>query len=347
MQQYLLEINGLDSSMLAIAGGKGANLGELCKINGINVPDGFCITTEAFKYVVTENTSLKPLFDILSGLKIDERQKISEISQKIREIIEGTNIPEDIGAEVKRHLLTYGADIAWAIRSSATAEDLPGASFAGQQDSYLNIIGQDAILKHISKCWASLFTDRAVTYRIHNGFGHDKISLAVIVQQMVRSEISGVLFTAEPVSGNRKISSIDAAFGLGEALVSGLVTADNYKVREGTIIDKTLSAKRLAIRAVDNGGTIEEEITSALQPRPALTDAQILKLEQMGRKIEQQFGSPQDIEWCLADNEYYIVQSRPITTLFPVPENNDSADHVYLSVGHQQMMTDAMKPLGL
>jgi phosphoenolpyruvate synthase/pyruvate phosphate dikinase len=211
----------------------------------------------------------------------------------------------------------------------------------------LNVIGKEAILQHISKCWASLFTERAIIYRLQNGFDHRKVHLAVVVQKMVFPQAAGILFTADPVTSNRKVLSIDASFGLGEALVSGLVNADNYKVRNGKIIDTQISTKKLAIYALQDGGTKEQAIEPGQQHKQTLTDEQILQLERMGRKIEAHFGYPQDIEWCLADDTFYIVQSRPITTLYPIPEANDSENHVYVSVGHQQMMTDAMKPLGL
>ncbi len=252
-----------------------------------------------------------------------------------------------LAEEIMGYLTKFGDKDAYAVRSSATAEDLPTASFAGQQDTYLNIIGKEAILKHISKCWASLFTERAVIYRMQNGFDHRKVYMSVVVQKMVFPQAAGILFTADPVTSNRKVLSIDASFGLGEAMVSGLVNADNYKVYNGRIIDKKISTKKLAIYALKDGGTKEQEIDPEKQNQQALTDEQILQLEETGRKIEEHFGQPQDIEWCLADEKFYIVQSRPITTLFPIPEANDQENHVYVSVGHQQMMTDAMKPLGL
>ncbi|HEX3075221.1 MAG TPA: PEP/pyruvate-binding domain-containing protein, partial [Ignavibacteriales bacterium] len=307
----------------------------------------FCITTEAYKKIAEGNQELNSLLDELSDLKTDERKNIGEISAKIRAAIESIPIPEDITEEIAGYLAKFGEKEAFAVRSSATAEDLPGASFAGQQDTYLNVIGKEAILKHISKCWASIFTERAVTYRNQNSFDHGKVSLSVIVQKMVFPQAAGILFTTDPLTSNRKVLSIDAGFGLGEAMVSGLVNADNYKVRNGRIISKKISAKKLAIFALDGGGTKEQEIEPAMQNRRALTDKQILQLERIGRKIEEHFGSPQDIEWCLVDDAFYIVQSRPITTLFPVPEANDQENHIYVSVGHNQMMTDAMKPLGL
>lgn len=347
MGLYTYDFQEIDNAKLAMVGGKGANLGELTKIEGICVPDGFCISTEVFKEIMRETPFISELLDHLSSLKAKDRAKIAELSGEIRRRIEKTAVPQNISEEIIRHLEQFGETNAYAVRSSATAEDLPTASFAGQQDSYLNIVGREAILEHISKCWASLFTERAVIYRTQNGFDHRKVRLAVIVQKMIFPQAAGITFTADPVTSHRKILSIDAGFGLGEALVSGLVNPDIYKVRDGKIIDKKISAKKLAVYVFKGGGTYEEEIKPEQQNRQTLTDEQILRLERVGRKIEKHFGSPQDIEWCLADDEFYIVQSRPITTLFPIPEANDGENHVYISVGHQQMMTDAMKPLGL
>ena len=350
---------------IRLIGGKGENLGELTRIKGINVPDGFCISTEAFKKIIVETSSVNELLDQLSLLKVEDRYEIGELSGEIRRVIEGKAIPKDITEEIAGYLTKFGEKDSYAVRSSATAEDLPTASFAGQQDTYLNIIGKEAILKHISRCWASLFTERAVIYRLQNGFDHRKVQLSVIIQKMVFPHVAGILFTADPVTSNRKVLSIDAGFGLGEAIVSGLVNADNYKVRNGKVIGKKISAKKLAIYALKDGGTKEQEIEPAQQNRQALTDKHILQLERIGRKIEEHFGSPQDIEWCLArvanarhyDDTFYIVQSRPITTLYPIPaqlnicsdgrEANDQENRVYVSVGHQQMMTDPIKPLGL
>ncbi|WPB80979.1 phosphoenolpyruvate synthase [Archangium violaceum] len=347
MDSYVLGFQDLDKTKRMVAGGKGANLGELSRIEGIRVPDGFCISTEAFKRIIGEIPSLGGLLDQLSLLKAEDRDKIGKLSGEIRGAIEGVAIPEDVLEDITRLLSRLGEENAYAIRSSATAEDLPTASFAGQQDTYLNIIGKKAILAHISKCWASLFTDRAVTYRLQNGFDHRKVHLSVVVQKMVFPQAAGILFTADPVTSNRKVSSIDAGFGLGEALVSGLVNADIYKVRDGEIIAKKVSTKKLAIHALNDGGTKEMAIEPERQNRQALTDEQILRLVRMGRKIEEHFGCPQDIEWCLVGDEFYLVQSRPITTLFPIPEANVQDNHVYISVGHQQMMTDPLKPLGI
>lgn len=348
---YVLDLEDINKTKLPLVGGKGANLGELSRTKGIRVPAGFCVTTQAYKEIVLGNDAFRSLTDQLNALKVNDKAEISTVCARIRNLIEGLPIPQVIEDEITRFLMMLGENKAYAVRSSATAEDLPSASFAGQQDSYLNICGREEVLAHISRCWASLYTDRAAIYRIQNGFEYRELSLAVIVQEMVFPEVSGIMFTADPISSNRKVVSVDASYGLGEALVSGLVTADHYKVREGAIIGKTISAKKLAVSASDKGGTVKHQVEAEQQSRQALRDDEILELESLGRSIEAHFGNPQDIEWCLAKAEFYVVQSRPVTTLFPVPElpadQDKGGNHVYISVGHQQMMTDPLKPLGL
>ncbi|WP_242264439.1 phosphoenolpyruvate synthase [Bacillus cereus group sp. BfR-BA-01422] len=347
MSSVVLDFQEIEKTQLSLVGGKGLNLGELSSIQGIEVPEGFCVTTVAYEKAIEQNENLQTLLQQLTKLKLEARAQIGEMSKEIREVIMAVQIPSDVVEAVAHYLSRFGNEHAYAVRSSATAEDLPYASFAGQQDTYLNIIGKEAILQHVRKCWASLFTERAVMYRMQNGFEHNQVSICVVVQKMVFPEASGILFTADPITSSRKILSIDASFGLGEALVSGLVSADNYKVKEGKIVDKVISTKKVAIYALKEGGTETKQINSAQQKIQTLSEQQILQLAQIGRQIEAYFGYPQDIEWCLVDNTFYIVQSRPITTLYPIPEENDGENHVYISVGHQQMMTDAMKPLGL
>src|SRR5215213_3217792 len=344
---YVLGFQEIDQTQVAVVGGKGAHLGELSRIEGLRVPAGFCVTTDAFQRIMAEAPSIDDRLDRLSHLKPDDREAIRALSAEIRRTLEGVAIPDDLAAAITRPLGWLGEQAAYAVRSSATAEDLPTASFAGQQDTYLNVVGPAAILQHVSRCWASLFTERAVTYRLRNGLDHRKVHMAVVVQQMVFPQASGILFTADPVTSNRKVASVEASFGLGEALVSGLVNADVYKVRGGEVVAKALATKRLAIYASPAGGTQEQAIEPERQDEPALTDAQVLRLAQLGRRIEAHFGRPQDIEWCLVDDDFQIIQSRPITTLFPIPAAGDRENHVYVSVGHQQMMTDPMKPLGL
>ncbi|WP_316835469.1 phosphoenolpyruvate synthase [Pedobacter nutrimenti] len=344
---YVPGVTHESKATLDLLGGKAANLNALQHINGVEVPDGFYMTTEAYKETIGDNLDINNLLNELALLKVEDVLNINTISAKIRDTIEHLPISTAILKEIENCLLRIGDKTAYAVRSSATAEDLPAASFAGQHDTFLNIKGIEAIAKHINKCWASLFTDRAVIYRIKNEVDHRKVHLAVVIQKMVFPDVAGIMFTADPVSSNKKHLSIDASFGLGEALVAGLVNADNYRVCANQEIVKKISAKKLAILAVEAGGTIHQEIEPEQQYMQALTDEQILQLAGIGRKIEAYFGRPQDIEWCLVNDIFYIVQSRPITTLYPVPDANDQENHVYISVGHQQMMTDPMKPLGL
>ncbi len=347
MGTFVLGFEEIDRTKLMLVGGKGANLGELSRIEGIQVPAGFCVTTGAYKKVTGQNAELNALLDELAQLKLEDRERIATLSKNIRIAIEDAPVSSDIETEIAAHLAGLGEDVPYAVRSSATAEDLPTASFAGQQDTYLNVIGKPAILQHIRKCWASLFTERAVIYRMQNGFDHRKVHLSVVIQRMVFPQAAGILFTADPITSNRRVVSIDASFGLGEALVSGLVDADIYKVEAGQIVEKKVSTKKLAIYALKEGGTREQALEPDRQQAQTLTDEQILQLERTGRAIEAYFGRPQDIEWCNDNGRFYIVQSRPITTLYPLTQVSDDKNHVYMSIAHQQMMTDAWKPLGL
>ena len=347
IERYVLGLEEIDEMQVAVVGGKGAHLGELSRIDGIRVPAGFCVTTGAFRRIMAEAPSIDGRLDRLSRLDPEDREAIRALSAEIRRSIEGIAIPGDLAAAITRSVVRLGEQAAYAVRSSATAEDLPTASFAGQQDTYLNVVGPAAILRHVSRCWASLFTERAVTYRLRNGFDHRKVSMAVVVQQMVFPDAAGILFTANPVTSNRKVASVEASFGLGEALVSGLVNPDVFKVRDGEVVARAIAAKQRAVHAWPAGGTQEQPVDPQRQEQPALTDAQVVRLARLGRRIEAHFGRPQDIEWCLADDGFQIVQSRPVTTLFPVPGSGGRESRVYVSVGHQQMMTDAMKPLGL
>ncbi len=347
MDSDVLGFDEIDYGQVEIVGGKGANLGELSRIDGVRVPPGFCVTTDAFRRIVAEAPSIDDRLIRLSRLSPDDHEKIRALSGEIRGTLVGAAIPDDLAAAITGAVSRFGEHSAYAVRSSATAEDSPTTSFAGQQDTFLNVVGLAAILAAVSRCWGSLFTERAVTYRLRNGFDPRKVQMAVVVQQMVFPQAAGIVFTTDPVTSNRKVVSVEAAFGLGEALVSGRVNADVYQVREGEIVAKAIAVKQLAIHASPAGGTLEQPIEPERQELPALTDAQVVQLAQLGRRIEGHFGLPQDIEWCLDDDGFQIVQSRPITTLFPIPVAGDEENHVYVSVGHAQMMTDAMKPLGL
>ena len=245
MARYVLGFRDVGQTQVELVGGKGAHLGELTRIEGVRVPAGFCVTTEAFERIIAEAPSIPSIYDgldRLSLLKPDDRESIRVLSAEIRRIVEGITIPDDLAEAITRSVAQLGEQAAYAVRSSATAEDLPGASFAGQHDTYLNVVGA-AILEHVRQCWASLFTERAVTYRLRNGVDHRKARMAVVVQRMVCPQAAGVLFTADPVTGNRKVVSVEASVGLGEALVSGLVNPDAYKVRDGKVVTKAIGAK--------------------------------------------------------------------------------------------------------
>jgi len=320
----ILDIEEIDRTQVAVAGGKGALLGELLRIEGVRVPPGFCITTDAFRRTVARAPSIHAQLDRLSRLRLADRDGVAARSAELRRRIEEIVIPSDLAEAVAGALVRCGEDLAYAVRSSATVEDSPTASFAGLHDTYLNVSGLEAILRDVRRCWASLFSERAVTYRLRGGIENQHVQMAVVVQQMVLPVASGILFTADPLTSNRKLAIVEAIPGLGEELVSGRVSPDVHTVRDGAIVLRTLANEQ-----------------------PALEDGDILALAQLGRRIEEFFGRPQDIEWCWAEDGFQIVQSRPITTLFPVPEVGDGKNHVFVSVGHQQMMTDPIKPLGL
>ncbi|MFJ2738440.1 rifamycin-inactivating phosphotransferase [Streptomyces sp. NPDC087440] len=353
-EQYVRDLRDTDGTQIDAVGGKGAHLGTLSRVAGVRVPDGFCVTTDAFRRVVAEAPPVVALLAELAGMAADDQEAVRSLSARLRRAVEGIALPADLAAEVTRAVARHGEREAYAVRSSATAEDLPTASFAGQQDTYLNVVGAEEILRHVSRCWASLFTERAVTYRRRGGIDDRAVHMAVVVQRMVFPQASGILFTADPVTGNRRVATVDAGFGLGEALVSGLVNPDVFAVRDGQVVSRTIAAKQRAIEPLPGGGTREVTVDASRQEVPALTDEQAVRLVELGRRIEAHFGCPQDIEWCLVsdtgpaggDDGFRIVQSRPITTLFPLPEAPDQHHRIYVSVGHQQMMTDAMKPLG-
>ena len=270
VEKALLDLAEVDKTQVALAGGKGANLGELSRIEGIQVPAGFCVPTDAFRRVMATVPGIDDRLLRLSGLDPDDRVAIGALSAEIRQAIGGAAMPDDLAAAITSSVIRLGerGTAAWAVRSSATAEDLPTASFAGQQDTYLNVVGPASVRQHISRCWASLFTERAVTYRQRNGFDHRKVHMAVVVQRMVAPRAAGVMFTADPVSGHRKVTSVEAVPGLGEALVSGLVNPDRYQVRDGAVRSRAVAVKE----------------------EPTLTDAQVIRLAELGRRIEAHFG---------------------------------------------------------
>lgn len=346
MNRYVLFFAQIDHSSLPQVGGKGANLGEMTQA-GFPVPGGFCVTTDAYKDFIATSPEMADFFADLAASAPNDLDRLRALGDRIRTHLQRLPVPAPIRDAVIQAWKKQGTDSSYAIRSSATAEDLPNASFAGQQDTYLNIKGEEELLQHVRKCWASLFTDRALSYRAKNGFDHREVYLAIVVQQMVLPDISGIMFTADPANGNRTVVSIDAGFGLGEALVSGLVSADLYKVKNHTVINKKISRKKLAIYPLPEGGTVTRDLPAAEQEKQVLTDQQLTALAALGKKIERHYGRPQDIEFCAVNGEFFIVQSRPVTTLYPLPDIPQQPLRVLLSFGHVQMMTDAMEPLGL
>lgn len=345
--KYTLYFDTIDKKDLPLVGGKGANLGEMTKA-GFQVPFGFCVTTESYKEFISYNKLYEFIIEEIKNANIEN---ISKIGSKIREKIEQSEIPEKVEQEIIKSANYIGIDNYYAVRSSATAEDLAFASFAGQQDTYLNIKGKDSLINSVRNCWASLFTDRAILYRLQNKIQHEKVHMSVVVQKMILPDIAGIMFTADPVSGHRGIISIDASYGLGEALVSGLVSPDIYKFKKESmeIESKNIAEKKLAIMPIRGGGTKKVEITGHKSTSQAMEDSQIKKLAELGMKIEKHYGSPQDIEWCLENDNLYIVQSRAITSLFPIPSpipKNDRT-HTYISINHLQVMTDPISPLGM
>jgi pyruvate,water dikinase len=343
--EYIKILTELDQTDLNLAGGKGANLGALIKAN-LPVPPGFCITTRAYIAFTNSNKIDAQISKIISGVDLQDPTALDEISQKIRTRFENGKMDPILVKEISNSYRDLGTP-AVAVRSSATAEDLPDLSFAGQQDTYLNIQGENSLLDAVVGCWASLWTARAIGYRARQGINQIDISLAVIVQRMVQSEVSGVLFTANPLTGKRQETVIDATFGLGEALVSGQVEPDRYVVETNTgqILSKFIGAKAIAIHGQAGGGTAKIQQESA--ERQALPDAQITALAELGRQAETHFGSPQDMEWAWADNTMYAVQSRPITSLYPLPLRVSQDDFLVLfSLGAMQGMLDPFTPIG-
>ncbi len=343
---YVLPFSAVNAESLALVGGKGANLGEMTAA-GFPVPPGYCVTTTA--WLAFLDAAPADVFAALDGLGAGDLAAVRAAGAAVRATLSALPIPQEVADAATRALFELGVDYPCAVRSSATAEDLPDASFAGQQDTYLNQLGVAQVLDGIRRCWVSLFTDRAILYRVERGFRHEQVQLSVVVQRMVLPEVSGILFTADPISGHRDRISIDAGFGLGEALVSGLVSADLYRVdkRTGTILERRIADKLLRIRPLKEGGTVEEALSDAQRKAPALSDAQIGALAALAVRIEAHYGRPQDVEWCIEGDELFVVQSRPVTTLFPVPEPTptDGLLHVYISENHIQGMVDAIPPL--
>src|SRR3989440_5179171 len=343
----VVPLETLDRTSLPVAGGKAANLGELIRA-GFAVPAGFCVTTAAYARM----SARAGLDTYLSGLEATESSESArqiELATAIRTALCQTPLPPEVieAATSAYQALSPGELVPVSVRSSATAEDLPEASFAGQQETFLNVIGIEAVLTSVQRCFASLWTDRASL-----GIAPRDVRLAVVVQRMVEAEVAGVLFTANPLTGKRRQAVIDANPGLGEAVVSGATNPDHFVVQTttGEIVERRLGDKQVIIQAADGGGTqqIEADASSA---RACLSDDQIRAVAALGARVEALYGTPQDIEWAIdASGQVFLLQARPITTLFPLPAGAPSTDEelrVYLAFGVQQGTYRPFTPMGL
>lgn len=329
---------------LDLAGGKGANLTRLA-CAGLPAPPGFIVTTPAYQEFVSRNGLAPLLDDLLATLHPDDPAALTAASQAIRNrFSEGAMPPQIASAILQSYAALHSPPV--AVRSSATAEDLPDLSFAGQQDTFLNIIGAEALLRAVIDCWSSLWTARAIGYRGRNGIAQQSVTLAVVVQQMIPSQSSGVLFTANPLNGKRDEVVIDATLGLGEALVSGQVEPDHYVIdAQDRITSRELGAKALAIHGQAGGGTVVQHQDASRQQ--ALPDAAILELTRLGRRVATLFAAPQDIEWAWADQRLWLLQARPITSLFPLPASVPAVPlRTFVSFGAIQGVLDPITPLG-
>ena len=322
--------NELSKDDVGKVGGKGANLGEMFK-NGFPVPEGFCVSSGAYFKFIRENRIDEVIKEYTDGLNVEDTDALNHASVVIKNAILSGRIPEDIKKDIidAYNKLGDGKEVYVAVRSSATAEDLPEASFAGQQSTFLNVHGALDVVQAVKECWASLFESRAIYYRQVNGFDHLKVGLSAVVQRMIESEVSGVAFTVDPISENYDNLVIEAGFGLGEAVVSGSITPDRYIVSKsrGVIIDKRISVQPWKIVRVGEKNE-HVEIPKEEQSKQKLPDDKILELAKICIRIEEHYGKPMDIEWALEKGKLYIVQARPITTLseknIPTGENEPS-----------------------
>lgn len=311
---YIRGFDALNKNDVAIAGGKGASLGEMTQAS-IPVPPGFVVTAQAFDEFLKITDLNVELDSILDGVDHNVIHTIEEASQKIQALITNADMPVHISQEITKQFKKLGAKFV-AVRSSATSEDSADAAWAGQLDSYLNVI-EDKVLESVQKCWASLFTPRAIFYRFEKGLHGKPISVAVVVQKMVESEVSGIAFSVHPVTQDYDQLIIEAGFGLGEAIVSGSVTPDSFVIEKSSwkILDKNITTQERGLFRSDKGGNDWLDIPTDKGEQPTLTDEEVVELAQLVVRIEKHYGFPVDVEWAREKGKFYIVQSRPITTL--------------------------------
>lgn len=320
MPKYIKWFDEITKGDVGIAGGKGANLGEMTRA-GFPIPGGFILTSNAYFDFIRANHLESAMSAVLDGLDVNDSNLLDSASRKIESMIVKGEISEEIRKEIvdayERLCSIERETVATAVRSSATAEDLPEASFAGQQKTFLNMKGDEEVINAIRECWASLFEPRAIFYRVQNNFEHMKVGLAAVVQKMVNADRAGVMFSVDPVTQDRSIMVIEAAYGLGETVVSGEVTPDTYKVRKSdlAIVDKEIAAQDFMVIRDAQGGTKEEKLDPLIMRRQKLDDQEIKELAKTGKLIEDHYKAPQDMEWAIEGNRMFIVQSRNVTTL--------------------------------
>lgn len=309
----------IDEQDLALsAGGKGASLCRMFRF-GMPVPEGFIVTAQTFSAFMERCGLWDKVYEILDrGIDCSDNKSLDKISKEIQRLIMEQPMPEDIKATILEYYNQIGSDAPVAVRSSGTAEDLAEASFAGQQETFLYVIGGENVVRNIKLCWASLYNDRAIFYRSAKGFDERSISIAVVVQRMVNSEKSGVMFTVNPIDKNSGVAVIEAAWGLGEGVVQGIVTPDNYCVNKNTceIENEYISEKEImVVRQCEAGGVQEVEVPEDKREAVVLSREEVTALVEMAKKVEQYYKKPQDIEWAVENGKCYLLQSRPITTL--------------------------------
>lgn len=343
MSDLVLPFSALTPAHDPLVGGKGKNLGALVRL-GVRVPDGFCVTTAAWERFVEDDATFAGLLAELDRLQPGDLDAARRLGEALRSHLTSRPLPDDVRSAIVAALPDPEAPR--AVRSSATAEDLPGASFAGQQDTYLNVVGIDAVCDAVRACQASLFTDRAILYRVEQGIPHDSVGLCAVVQRMVEPRAAGILFTADPATGHRGVMAVDAGFGLGEALVSGTISADLYRIDRATgrELEARIGRKDHAVRSVPGGGVEEVPLASEHAEARVLSADDLAALRDVGLRIEADRGGPQDIEWAFDDAGLHVLQARPITSLFPVPVGNDPQP-LWFCFNHFQVMTDAVPPL--
>lgn len=304
--------NNITKENVATVGGKGASLGEMYNA-GMPIPPGFCVTAQAYAAFLKANTLHDTIAKLLKGLDVEETAKLDTVAEKIQEKILNGTIPKEMSIKIAQ---AYGElDGFVAVRSSATAEDLPQASFAGQQATFLNIKGKEAVVQHVKECWASLFTPRAIYYRAKNNFDHMQVLIAVVVQTMVNAKKAGVMFSVNPVTNDDKEMIIEGSFGLGEAVVGGEVSPDTYIIGKDPlrIKQKHIGIKEFGYFKTTEGKTEKIFFDEAMKNQQVLEDHEIIALAERGIHIEKYYEFPQDIEWAI-DDKVYILQARPVTT---------------------------------